>query len=262
MPKFFIFGLIIFISSCYNRREACLDPFASNFDVTADDPCEQCCKDPLINVTIRHLAGDSLISPSRVLINELGQSYRILNFSYYLSGFRIIKNDGSIVTVSQLLNLDSMNTVLQIPDDFAIYRLTNVNQTIGQNRNFGTYTGFEFTLGLDSKVLLHQPKDLPLLHVLNDSLSLKTPDRRLAHQIITVATGDSPSEIQSYFISGINSAVSFKMDSTFRNVRGTDINLIIKADYSKWFENVDFTRQPSEIEKSILENSKKLFSVN
>ena len=261
--KFILIPITLFlISSCYTRKSGCLDTLASNFDFTADDPCSDCCTDPFINLTIRHLAGEKLVSAQDTYYNEMGQQYKILNFSYYLSGFMVIREDGKESEVLNKIELSNPDGKFEISDDFGIYRITNTSRNLGTTREFGDYKMFRFVLGLEPEVVNSGVENLPLLHVLNDSLRLRNPQNQLVHQIITIAKGEFFSDTTTYYISGAERGTQYQLDSIFSNSRGTDIRLVLKADYTKWLNNADLSLPAPEIEKSILENSKFIFSVN
>ena len=248
--------------SCYNRQTGCLDPLSANFSVTADDACNDCCKDPELILNIRHLVEDKLISPDSVLVNEMGQKYKILNFAYYLSGFEVIQSDGTAVTVSESVAFNSNAGIVSTPDDFGIYRRTNVSTKLGSVRKFGNYRSLRFTLGVKDEWQTWTPVDLPLLHPLNDSLGLRTTDGMFIHQSITIAKGDDFEEIITYNLRGPGGSVKYSLDTLFNNAIGTNINLTVKADYSQWLKNVNINQTGPDAEIQILENSKQLFSVN
>lgn len=253
----------IILTACYKRQTGCLDPLAANFMVTADDPCDGCCQDPILSLTIRHLTGDYLVSPDSTLINDFNQEYRILNFVYYLSGFELLKSDGTKLTVQENLSFNgTTGGTITTPDDFGIYRRTNITTNLGTIRQYGTFTQINFLLGINDEWLQLSPIDLPLLHPLNDSLSVRTSDGKLIHQRLTIAKGDAFKDTLTYNITGNGSATLFSLDTIFTNAIGTNINMVIKADYNRWLKNTDLTQTAENIEKQILENSKHIFSVN
>jgi hypothetical protein len=262
IASMFVLFFSLTLLSCYNRQTGCLDPLSANFSVTADDACGDCCKDPELILNIRHLVENKLVSPDSVLMNEMGQKYKILNFAYYLSGFEVIQSDGTIVSVSQSIAFISNAGIVRTPDDFGIYRRTNVSTKLGSVRKFGEYRSLRFVLGIKDEWQTWTPVDLPLLHPLNDSLRLRTADGMLIHQSLTIAKGDNFEEISTYNLRGPGKSVLYSLDTVFNNAIGTNINLTIKADYSQWLKNVDITQTGPDAEIKILENSKQLFSVN
>ncbi|MBK9254426.1 MAG: hypothetical protein IPM42_02945 [Saprospiraceae bacterium] len=253
----------IILVSCYERKEGCLDMEASNFDFTADDACGECCTDPVFSVSVRHLTNNYLINPDSVLFTNLGQSYKIINFSYYLSGFELIMDDGRKISISETIEFKSPDgNTITTPDDFKIWRLTNPSHSLGKLREYGNVRQITFILGVKDDWLTYEPVNLPLNHVLNDSLKLQRPDGTLVHQRISIVQGEEFQDTLNLFVKGIGGSVTYNLDTVFTKPIGQNMNLVIKADYSKWLLNSDLQKKVSEIEMALKENSKGIFSVN
>jgi hypothetical protein len=92
-----------------------------------------------IDVDIEHVAGDESFQFDKLFINEAGDSLYFNKFKYYLSNFKLVKADGSIVT------LDKSEKYFLVDNEV----LSSLNLALDSVPT-GTYTGLEFTLGLDS----------------------------------------------------------------------------------------------------------------
>ena len=252
---------LLMMSSCYSRIEGCLIPEAANFDVTADDACADCCIYPKFLINVRHLTGDKLINANDTLINNFNQQYKILSFVYYLSGFKAIRDDGSKITIEESISFDAGANIIETPDDFGIWRLSKTRQELGTVSKYGKFTGLSFYLGVEDNWQIYEPLNLPITHVLTDSLSLKTSDGTLAHQIIRIAKGENFMDTVDYSVKGLSGAVAYQLDTTSVFHIGMNINFTLRADYSKWFKNINLDQNVSMIENQLKENSKGIFNV-
>jgi hypothetical protein len=78
-----------FIGACYEPRIGCLDPNATNFDVSADQDTGKCVY-PLMVLKISHLHDGVGLNTDSFYINANNQKYKIREFAYYLSGFTVL----------------------------------------------------------------------------------------------------------------------------------------------------------------------------
>ncbi len=134
---------LLFISSCEETEEACLDLLAENLSFTAVNPCDDCCTYPsltvnfsLINDTLAYNLGDSL-----VLVT--GDTVILDRFKLLLSDFSFGNADTSYNTRDTVLDVD-----FDLRDDFVLIQ-NEGNQTVGTTRFSDDLDYCAFTSGFD-----------------------------------------------------------------------------------------------------------------
>jgi len=248
----------MFLSSCYSPVEGCTDPESTNYAISADELCEDCCEYPEFKLSIFHENKDTTFNLRDTITNDLEQQISLLDFVYLLSDFEI-KVGEEVYSVSDSLSLNVENGVEYVKDD--IIRVTRDVFTfeLGTIIFDGNTTEFTFRTGLTD--LLNENRFTEEIdgHPLTtdpDSLYQSNTDTYI-FQRIQVAQGADFSDTVVYNINR-SSEVTFSFE--FESVRGTDKTLIIEAQYDKWFDGVDFsTMSKEEIEEKITLNSSNVF---
>lgn len=92
-----------------------------------------------IEIDIEHIAGDESFQFDKLFTNEAGDSLYFNVFKYYVSNFKLVKTDGSTVA------LDKSQKHFLVDNSV----LASLNLELDSVPT-GTYTGVEFTLGVDS----------------------------------------------------------------------------------------------------------------
>ena len=82
-----ITGVFTFIqfNSCYSPVDGCLDPEATNYSIDADNPCDDCCNLPILNVSVFHERyGYYIFTLGDTITNDLDQRVSLLDYVYLL----------------------------------------------------------------------------------------------------------------------------------------------------------------------------------
>lgn len=148
--------LVLLLAACDEPQEGCLDVEATNFDVTADRACDDCCTSPKLVLTVSQVFDTLVWIPDSAYQNDLGQWFRIRNSAFYLSDFELVKS-GEVLEVEDTLRLkifganvgDTLNRTLK--NDFVLARRTSVDFTVGAFRPSGTFEEVRLRLGLNAQ---------------------------------------------------------------------------------------------------------------
>lgn len=100
--------LAILLTGCYEHPEGCMDVRAGNYDVKADNACENCCKYPALNLTVSHSFEGNPVDTNTFLQLEEVPDVRIRSLSLYLSDFKL--QDGKLHDEARIEELISVGT--------------------------------------------------------------------------------------------------------------------------------------------------------
>lgn len=253
--RFILYCLYIYaLAGCYTRKEGCLDTLATNYDVTADDACiNSCCLYPRLTLTLLHQWGDSVLSPSDMLVNEAGQYFRLTDVRCYVSSVSLHNRSGSTnQTVTFLSRTDGQT----VPDDFLLLRLADKTLTGPQFRMYGETDSITIQTGLTEEIADASWETLPETHVLSPKNQLKTRDNALASLIIKVTLmriGQEDLPLSFALKAGIHSEKTvFPIALTTK--KGDNIPIPFHLDYSALLKNVDFTKKEEEVVSLLSQN--------
>ena len=255
-----IAGVFTFIqfNSCYSPVDGCLDPEATNYSINADNPCDDCCNFPVLDVSIFHENMDTTFRLNDTITNDLDQKISLLDYVYLLSDFKVYIGE-EVYNVIDSVSLDVESGTALGKDDIIRVDRDNFTYEIGTIIFDGNTDSMSFRIGLNdllnenpftSEISNHPLTNDP------DSLYQEVTDTYV-FQRIKVAQGADFLDTVIYDISTAYETV-FTLNET--SVRGEDKTFVIAAQYNKWFDGIDFeTMSHSEIEERIGENSVKLF---
>jgi hypothetical protein len=246
------------MTSCYAPEDGCLDPEATNYAITGDNNCLDCCVYPVLKLSIFHESSDTTFKLKDIIRNELGQKISLIDFAYLLSDFTIEVN-GIPLEVEDSILLNVGEGELFVKDDVIRVSRSNFTYEIGTILFEGDINqiSFKFGLGdvLNQNRFANEVDDHPLT---TDPDSLFQDDTgTYVFQRIKIAQGSNFLDTVIYDIEQVHD-IMFPVE--FESIRGTDKTIIIEAQYDKWFEGIDFTSMsPSKIQELINQNSKNVF---
>jgi hypothetical protein len=244
--------------SCYSPEEGCLDPESTNYSITGDNDCLDCCTYPVLQISIYHENRETTFNLNDTVTNELRQQISLLDFAILLSDFKI-EFDGNSAEVEDSLSLNVDDGVLFVKDDVIRASRSDFTYEIGTIIFEGNANQISFKIGvndlLNENRFTNEIEDHPLT---TDPDSLFQEDTgTYVFQRIKIAQGNKFIDTITYDVTTTYD-VSFPID--FESIRGEDKTIEIEAQYEKWFEGIDFSiSSPSEIQKKISENSKNVF---
>lgn len=246
----FLFAIVIvwLLNGCYSKKEGCLDPYASNYDVSADDACFNCCEYPFLRIKTQNHYGDSTYYRGDTLTNQLGQQFLIIGFKYYMSHFRLFQ-EGKALTVRRVLENRITNEI--IPDDICIGGDNELYTNVGTIKTYGKFDSLQFSFGISPEFVDETLYQLPEKHVLLKNVRLNDSDGNLAsavlkYRLITPVDTTITIAISSDFLLNLTLRDSINITQP-----GQIIEARVHADYQKILDDVDLTA-PNEQIRSLL----------
>ena len=273
-PVVFVLMMVALLASCESPTRGCLDIEATNLDVSADKPCkDECCTYPDLICNVSQEFDGVSYTQDKVYPDDFGDSFRIKNVAFYLSGFQLSK--GGIdyrITDSVTMKVFGANPGDTLDekfiDDYVLVRRFPVAQEVGKFKTSGVFDQFRCYLGLEPESNKIVPRYAPLSHPLlkqMDSLWLNRDDKFVWMQIVLSKDKNpdtTPDTLR--FTAADFGGVPFQISSNtaLEHITGFDFNFILRVDYKKMFSGIDFANTGSAVWKSkILANLSTTFGV-
>lgn len=247
--------LLVILTSCFDRKEGCLDTLASNYDVSAFDACEDCCTFPNLVFRFNHRAGDSLLRTQDTLINDLGQLYNILEVRFYVSEVELFQN-GSALRVKNALTNSSDSLLL--PDDIKIARSNIRDLTIGEFVSFGNFEKVSFRLGVEESILRDSFVNLPSTHPLTERNKIRDANGNL-FQMSVRYTLLNPDTLRTIWIDSFPQNLIFEIEQPVVTRKGENILFDIKANYLPLFQTINLASDTPLIKSAMTQEVFKIF---
>jgi hypothetical protein len=285
-PYLIILTLMSIFFACQEKKNGCLDVNATNFDVSADGECKTGTKDgncpcvyPNLVLGLQYkIAGknkkgiDTLYDWGNryPISNDFNQVFFVKNMALYLSDIRLERTDGTSVSpvdsVSIPIKTASDSAQILVKKDFALLSIDRSNHLIGSFKQNGRFAKIKFNIGLQKPVnqanTLNKNK-IPNTDLINiDSLYLPKTYEHWAGAIAYQSDTSKVGKINIFKFKN-NISVELPLPSNRNFLQGYDVRVLLSVDFTKWFSNVDFTKDsPSTIEQKILANITKGWKVN
>lgn len=257
------FILIIFLVSCYEKQDGCLDIVATNFSFGADLDCDGCCVYPKLQIVFDHKVDTFNFSYSSYYTLDFDQVIQFQYVGYYLSKIALKTVDEVQVSIEekvQIIDYDNNEKVDSIIDNIIWVELPDFRYDIGTFRHINLFTALEYTFGMEDRVALSEDdEDHPL--GLAKNLFLED-DKAYVNMRLIIMTDTLTKQIDTFQIEGVAQAIPIEIpiDTSFQG--GIDFQINIKADYFKWIQGVNFKQDSEEkIIETIKSNTKNVFSV-
>ncbi len=135
--------------SCYETSEGCLEKWASNFDISADINCNDCCTEPKFSFNLNWIYNQETLNQDSFYTNVNNQTYRILNARFLMNRFKVWN-----IEQDTLKKLDT--TIIKdriYVDDFKFVTKTIQSNSIATVRDITYVDSISFYFGLESALL-------------------------------------------------------------------------------------------------------------
>ena len=268
-----LFLLASTLPACYQPVEGCLDINAANYDVEADNPCDDCCMYPQLKWRFRHRRitpqGTVNFSYADTLTDDFGQPFRVTRITYYLQGARLVRPDGMEWGVEDTVSLyyatapgDTVSQLFQ--DDFFQLNANNFNTFgVGTFREDGTFSGQKLLIGLTTDAARTIPLRAPDNHPLADE-TLWQADSGYVQCRIELFPGVTEADT-------ILKIINLYSPNPLTEIQGflpLDIPLgfspvvIVEVNYAPWFSGVNIRQDATEIiAQKVAENLRQTFTI-
>ncbi len=256
-----VFGSMMFLyTSCYEPQEGCLNPIATNYNVHADDACDECCTLPnlILQVMHRYQGVDTFsVSPGDTLLDDFGQAYFLNQFEYFINEVSLTGMDGEMALLDSV-QISENGFVQTIVDDIRLIRLGRTSYTIGSFDELKTYDQLTFKLGLGFDQLDFDffSEDY-LLREFQDSLYIG--DKFVSIQTDVVL--DTMSQVNTT-LNVLDQQFDIVLTGMFEPSLGSDLRINVEVDLKKWFEGISVLNDSeTEIIAKLSANATNAFSL-
>ena len=243
------------LTACYEPVEDCLDRRATNFDISADEPCPDCCTYPKLKIRFdnKWQYPDTLLAfrTDTVFYDALNQPFRINRIRFYWSGFRLVLDSGEELPITDLIDIKIPNGIdtmtLNVVDHFLLADINSStdNLTLGTIVPEGMMTGFKTYFGIADPANKAFISEIPKNHVLAPQLGNLNYDTDIGYVFAqieyfqdTIAVDTIPVIINIFGADALKS-LSFDLPMPVKLIEGFNPQLVIETDFAHWFEGVN-----------------------
>ena len=252
------FTLSLF-SSCYEPIEGCLNPLSTNFQLDADNACDDCCNFPSIGIQFFPLWDTfNLDTVNFFLTNELGQNLRINQSQFFISNVFLTGTPEGILSTrdSVILNCEPPQTLFNTLDIISLTNQTAEIEDVILDEGYNTvHVDIGISECLASIDTVGFTNQIPTLE--NLSSVQMAENEFLSHEFVIEFEDDLGTE---RIIRFVNSEALVSLDFTnvlddFFELRGTGISIDIDVRYDLWFSDLLSSDTDEQIKQKILQNS-------
>lgn len=142
------------LMSCYERQEGCLDLLSPDYDLSADDACDDCCTYPYLQLRVFHMLGDSTYNRDSIIINAAGQEYKMTSAQIFLNDFDLTFTGGQTLNViERSIFEDADEQQEELIDDHVVLTSSNSLIKAGTVRENGAVESVGFTMGVTHELI-------------------------------------------------------------------------------------------------------------
>ena len=251
------FLLILVTLGCYEPKDGCHDVLADNYDVSADNPCSDCCTYPDINIDINHLWKEKPFHFGDTITNDLLSQFVLLDQKVYLSNFTYYSPDGTEINTLDSITLTLEGMSITKDDDIVLVRKNQRSSTIERYKDETYLSKYRFTLGVTNDydgidtVLTGKIKNLSYEDNMNSG-------GKFASVWFKMIIGPTLQDTISIYL---HDDVSINIDTNYIPLtNGNDVNVPLTIAYDSWFSGIDFTNDDlDQIEQKITKNTTSSF---
>ncbi len=168
------------------REEGCLERWASNYDITADIPCSDCCNEPTLEMNFRLLYDTITVNSDSIYFDGANNPFRHIRSEFFFSRFRGSDKGGDTIKYA-----DTVLILDEIYNEDYFFTTVDDERDVGSIREIDSLYTLSFYIGLaenmqDTSIIT---SDDIHLAAANDSLFTEEGTYALFNHII--ALGDT-----------------------------------------------------------------------
>ena len=251
-----LMGMML-ITSCYEPVEGCLDTDARNYNVNADDACNDCCTLPEFDLLISYLLNGESYSFGNDTIVGSNSSFVLNDFHLILSGIALRDVVDSTLTWEDVITLYNSDGSVsdRLEHNFRYFSKSSFRGSIKGMRYAGNISSLDFLIGL--------PEDINFYN--KDSLDQNTELDNVPSQYYSSSNGYQfysftieDLEGNTTTISNSNSypLIPVTVDiSPLDIIRGFDAESNISLDFGVLFEGIDLIEMNDSEIKDVITNN-------
>lgn len=259
---FFYFVVLVFgvnVSSCSETTKGCLNPRATNFDVTADEACSDCCTLPALQLVTTSRWDTLAFATNTKYRLANGDSCQILSWRLMLSNFELLSEDNKIYRVKDSIVLYRPTETLKALNDISISTLGQTEVlTFGTFEAAGTFRKLSFDVGLSATANGVTASKMTAVTPLSSSSPMYLDSVRgfsfQRLQVRRVAIGDT-------LTLNLQNLVRVQLDKNFTLKEGFAAAIPLKINVAKLMQNVNLNNTQTVILQKIAENTPFAFEI-
>lgn len=242
-----LFICCLFLASCYEPQDDCLDVLAKNYSLTADLACEDCCTYPDLTVRVFQKFDTLLVSKLDTFSNTLGQSIVFHNLEILASNFQLLTESGESKSVQDSIDInsiiDGVAVTTRVVDDVILIRPNQFTYELGMFALPDTYKSISLNVGLSDPLNYVVRDDLDEDDVLinnADTLYISQQEGFVFARLEVQTDPTDSLSLVTYDLYGDNLNIShnWSIDTTY--IRGNDIQIELYMDYKDWLNDIDW----------------------
>jgi hypothetical protein len=232
--------LLLISYSCYEEQEGCLNVLSSNFDVSADVECDDCCNFPSLNLNITY----PIPALDSVLQDVNGNDFVVEKLSFYLSNIQLLDDSGEGFTLREKITYevetdDGLVQEKEVSNNFLL-----ANAVLPKSFRLGTFEASgpyaELTMELNIPDSLGQALEgsFDFNHPLSPSNGLLNEGIYYTGKFTLLQT--TPDSTRHEYFMVLPSETSLRFPISFFPDKGANIQIHLGLDFSIWWSGLDF----------------------
>lgn len=239
--------LVGFLYSCREKKEACIDVFATNFDASGDVNC--CCQYPQLSIRTSYVINGGKYSPDSIFMDQSGNPYKVRSFNVLLSSFELIAEDNRSIVVTDNVEAVCNNVAQSLVDDFTLLSADEFKYTLGSIKDDAILKAIQFRLGVNPTHADCIVQDAE--HPLSENSLLNSLGNHAFLSIQLVDTSDVL--LKQYVLSDADYITSFVLQDSLKF--GYNKEYKLELDLFQLLDGVDFSNQDSLQVLNVLKNN-------
>ena len=238
------------LTGCYERIEGCLDAEATNFQIGADLACDGCCTYPELQLDFEHkvIIGPetgNLTYVDSIYYDGSGTAFKIKQIRFYISEFHLVSDQGVELMVEDIVDFQTVaEETATVEDNFALIDPGDFgSQSLGVLRYNGNIEKLRFKLGITHPANSADPTSFSVSHPLSttaEDMYFGVDSGYVFNRLDLIEDVSIDSLITTYQFGLSENLLEVELPASFEVQQGYNLRLILRIDYGKWFESINF----------------------
>ncbi len=234
-------GWIIILNSCYESKEGCLDPLSSNYDVSSDNDCTDCCIYPSISWKLDHQNGDITLILGDTIFNNLNDSFLVLDQKFYISGVSVYDVNGIKLPLRDSINYNISNQSTTLLNDVTKVEKNIVSLNFNKYRFEDKVASLEVNFGLPEQYDYIKQSSIPSNSsiVQNNNILYNDLNLKYYSAYFKIIAGEALTDTLDLFLT-TDHTFHVNYLSPISAQKGKELKLTLVLDYAALYKDVDF----------------------
>lgn len=239
--------LVYSLTSCYEHPEGCMDVRAANYDVKADQPCDDCCKYPELKLTVSHFFEGSPADTGTFLVLEDVPDVRIRSLTFYVSDIKLLNGtNDSESTIEEFISVGnrSGNLLSYYDTRYAVAKIKfgpTKTISLGTFKNADLYKGIQMNFGISEEINHSVMDKISSSHALytktSDGMYLNESD---GYYFLKMELQLEDQSFRTITIQGDDLFRMMALENDFDFRSRTIRTIQMGIEYKSWFGGIDF----------------------